>query len=240
MPKKKSTKRVSKSQSASVPDVGSDLNESTSDPLELLPDTEPVVERESKTLPIWLLVLIGAVMFWGDIYLINYGGGFDTRVYRPYRSLAEVSSIGPKSPEEIFAAKGKVAYGSYCSVCHQPNGEGQAGMFPPVAGSDWVNTEGPERLIRIVLNGLTGPITVNGSEYNSVMVAWKDNLSDKDIAAVLTYIRTNESWGNSAGAVTPEQVAEIRQATSNRSNTDYWTAEELLGIPLSSASEVAE
>jgi mono/diheme cytochrome c family protein len=87
--------------------------------------------------------------------------------------------------------------------------------------------EEPGRLIRIVLKGMQGPVTVKGQNYNNVMVPW-DLLSDQDIAAVITYVRQNQDWGNNASAVTPEQVAEVREKVKGRATP--FTAAELLQI----------
>lgn len=103
------------------------------------------------------------------------------------------------------AADGAALYAT-CSACHQANGAGIPGAFPPLAESEWVN--GPvENLIRIQLRGLMGPITVKGVTYNSVMPA-NAALSDEEIAAVLTHVRSN--FGNNASAVTAAQVAAHR------------------------------
>lgn len=112
-------------------------------------------------------------------------------------------------------------YGTVCVTCHQANGQGMEGAFPPLAGSEIVN--GPaERQIAIVLWGLTGPITVKGKKYNSIMSPW-NSLSDADIATTITYER--QSWGNTASAVTPAQVAAVRALTKNRKQS--WTWDEL-------------
>ena len=117
-----------------------------------------------------------------------------------------------------------------CAVCHGPEGRGLEGQFPPLAGSEWVLAPGPNRLIRIALNGLAGPIKVLGRDFNSAEPAWRDVLSDEEIAAVLTYVRTNGKWGNTAAPVFPAQVKAIREAT--RSRTGPWTAAELQAIPV--------
>ncbi|MCW5556251.1 MAG: cytochrome c [Verrucomicrobiae bacterium] len=88
--------------------------------------------------------------------------------------------------------------------------------------------EGAARKIRIVLNGLNGPITVNGTAFNSIMNPFKESLSDSDIAAVLTYVHS--AWGNKAGPVSADEVKAIRTETASRET--YWTAEELLQVPL--------
>ena len=90
---------------------------------------------------------------------------------------------------------------------------------PPLAGSDWAQAEGPNRIIRIVLNGLAGPIDVEGAHYGTgVMVPFKDNFNDQEIAAVLTYVR--QEWGNKAGPVKPEQVTAIRKESASK--PDSW------------------
>lgn len=99
---------------------------------------------------------------------------------------------------------GATVYSTNCSSCHQANGKGQPGVFPPLAGNPVVT--GPaDKVISIVKNGLSGKISVNGTTYNGQMPAWKGNLSNADIAHVITYIRS--SWGNKAAGVTEAQVA---------------------------------
>jgi len=101
---------------------------------------------------------------------------------------------------------------AHCITCHQADGLGlPAAQFPPIAKSEWVNGS-PERLIRITLHGLMGPIEVNGVKYPGQvpMTAFK-GLSDQELAGVLTYVRN--SFGNQATPITPAQVAKERDAT---------------------------
>lgn len=105
------------------------------------------------------------------------------------------------------AAAGQKVYTTNCSSCHQANGKGQTGVFPPLAGNTVV-TGDPTKVIGIVKNGLSGKITVNGVTYNGQMPAWKSQLSNNDIASVITYIRS--AWGNKASAVTSAQVASVK------------------------------
>lgn len=93
-----------------------------------------------------------------------------------------------------------------CSSCHQANGQGVSGTFPPLAHNSFV-TGNPKAVIVTVLNGKQGQITVNGVRYNGQMPAWKATLSDADIASVITYIRS--SWGNKADRVTVKQIQQI-------------------------------
>ena len=108
-------------------------------------------------------------------------------------------------------ALGKAKFDTTCAACHQVSGLGKEGVAPPLVGSEWVLAPGPNRIAHIVLNGLTGQMTVKGQPYNLTMVAWRDNFTDKEIAAILTYVRS--SWGNNASAVTPEQIKAARADT---------------------------
>jgi mono/diheme cytochrome c family protein len=112
-----------------------------------------------------------------------------------------------------------------CAVCHQATGLGLPGSFPPLAGSEWATAANPAVAIRVVLHGLQGSVTVKGQKFNSAMPAYGTNqpLSDAEVAAVLTYVRS--AWGNAASAVTPEQVAAERSATASR--TTMWAAGDL-------------
>lgn len=112
--------------------------------------------------------------------------------------------------ESGIAGAGEKLYSVYCGSCHQNNGLGASGRFPPLAKTDWV-TGDKTRLIRIVLNGLTGRIVVNGEPYDNLMPQHRF-LTDEEIARVLTFIRSG--FGNSASPVTPEEVAAVRQASS--------------------------
>lgn len=178
--------------------------------------------------PTWILVVFGLSIYWGQLYLDSNGGGFDPLVYNHGEQLADVEARVPKSEAGELLVRGKKVFGTYCVACHQPHGRGVAGQFPPLVDSEWVLAEGPNRIIRIVLNGLQGPISVKGDEYNNVMLPWRDQLSDEDIAAVLTFVRANAEWGHKASPVTPEQVKAIREATADRGSS--WTAAELLQV----------
>lgn len=107
------------------------------------------------------------------------------------------------SGENIFAAK--------CATCHQPGGTGNA-QYPPLAGNPAVTASDPSTIVGIIVNGKSGPLTVNGKTYNSTMPTWKGQLSNPDIAAVATYIRS--AWGNKASPVTEQMVASAGTSVS--------------------------
>jgi mono/diheme cytochrome c family protein len=120
------------------------------------------------------------------------------------------------------AEDGLQVYNSLCVACHGPDGKGLNGL-PPLVGSDW--PKGPAaRSIKIVLNGMTGPVEVAGKAYNIDMPPQGAVLSDEKIAAALTYVR--KTFANGAGAVTADEVKAVRAATAKR--TTPWTAAELL------------
>ena len=123
-------------------------------------------------------------------------------------AAAEAAAAG-KLTEELQIAAGKVLFQGTCSACHQPHGKGIPGVFPPLAGSDFLLAD-KERAIGIVLNGLTGPVKVNGQDYNSVM-APLSQLNDDEIAHILTFVMN--SMGNKGPRVLPEEVAKVRAAT---------------------------
>ena len=107
--------------------------------------------------------------------------------------------------KEIQMERGKRVYMQTCFVCHQPTGLGLPGVFPPLAKSDYLMAD-KERSIRIAMKGMTGPVTVNGTVYNSSMPEFP--LNDEQIADVLTYVRND--FGNEGEAVSISEVKRIR------------------------------
>ena len=114
------------------------------------------------------------------------------------------------NPEKNLFKLGHEVYHreAHCATCHQADGKGlPAANFPPIAKTKWA-TQNPDRLIKLALKGMTGPIKVLDKEYNGAMTPFEGLLNDKEMAAVLTYVRN--SFGNKASAVKPEQVEAIR------------------------------
>jgi len=187
-------------------------------------------EKEEPTegfppLPLALLALSSIVLFVCGTYLGVRSGGFSAFVYDPNYDPATAAQ-GSEAPAFDPIARGERLYSQQCANCHQTNGEGLPGVYPPLAGSSWVN-DSHVVPASILLNGLAGPIEVRGNQYNGVMPAFGGLLSDRDIGAVLTYIR--QAWGNQAPAISEEQVAEARSLYESRSGP--WSAEELLELP---------
>jgi len=120
-------------------------------------------------------------------------------------TAASASAAALKNPAS--ASDGATVYLTDCSSCHQTNGQGVSGAFPPLAGNAVV-TGNPLAVIAIVKNGLEGRVTVNGAAYSGIMPSWKGQISDDQIAAVISYIRS--SWTNHAGGVSVAQVESIK------------------------------
>lgn len=177
-------------------------------------------------MPLFLLGFISTMIFVVSIYFIHFRAGFDPLVYDERFDPATMGGGAAQVVAVDPMVAGKRFYNQVCATCHQANGMGVPGAFPPLVGSSWV-TEDDATLIHILVNGLQGPIEVAGVTYNGVMPAFGPgsgyNWNDERIAHVLTYIRA--SWGNTSEAISTERVTEIREATSR---TTPWTAEELL------------
>lgn len=174
-------------------------------------------------LPLGILGLMCSAVFFGSIYLAHYSIRFDPLVVNETASRLKPGAV--VAPTVTPAMLGKKVYTTVCAACHQVNGQGVPGAFPPLAGSEWAQGD-EERIIRIVLHGLNGPITVEGKEFNSAMASLGAVLKDDQIANVLTYVR--QEWGNKAPDVKAETVARVRAETGSR--TAPWTAPELLKI----------
>ncbi len=174
-------------------------------------------------LPLVLLGLMCCAVFFGSIYLAHYSLRFDPLVYSEHANRAKPGATAVVALSR--AQLGKRVFDTTCIACHQANGLGVPGQYPPLAGSEWVNGN-ESRIIRIVLHGLNGPLKVGDKEYNNVM-APLGSLKDDQIANVISYVRA--SFGNNAPEVTPEAVAKVRAETAGR-NT-FWTAAELEKIP---------
>ena len=188
---------------------------------------EPKAVRD--TVPVWLIILFFVLLWLAMVYFDQHGGWFNEHVYMPYTRLDNVEHWQPPKGGDDLYALGKQVYNKpTCVTCHQADGNGTPGQFPPLAGSGRVSEAEPGRLIRIVLNGRQAPITVSGKSFNGVMVPWKDQLSDKEVAAVLTYVRGNKDWGNKFPPVKPEQVAAVRAKVKDRNPA--FTPDELLKL----------
>lgn len=140
----------------------------------------------------------------------------------------EGSNVKLKGKELALFNQGKQIYSieGYCRTCHQPDGKGLPDSgFPPLANSQWV-TGSDERLIKLVMKGMLGPIEVNNKKYPGQvpMTPFGNLLKDEEIAAVLTYVRN--SFGNTGTAISPEKVKQVRKKIENKK--DFYSPEQLL------------
>lgn len=119
--------------------------------------------------------------------------------------FVDPTSAGFATPAQL--SNGARVYRTLCLACHLPDGKGMTAVVPPLAGADFLFDD-RERAIRIVLKGISGPITVNSVGYNGIMPPLEAVLSDRQIADVLTYVYN--SWGNEGAAFDPDFVATLR------------------------------
>lgn len=152
---------------------------------------EPDELRNPTPLPL-LLFAVGMVAWGVWYYFANTGypiAAGDRRTPPVAMSAADID--------------GGQVYAANCVACHQADGQGVAGVFPPLAGSRWV-LGSEERLVQIMLHGIAGPIEVQGVTYQGVMPAFA-RLSDVELAAVTTHVRS--SWGNDAAPIGEDAIA---------------------------------
>ena len=146
----------------------------------------------------------------GDENKLVYSGKQDDRIYQfeggTIQTIPQASTLQPPAAnKDERLARGKVTYSTICIACHQSEGQGIVQAFPPLAMSDYLNKD-PKKAISTVVHGMTGPVTVNGATYNSIMPQL--GLNDETIANVLTYVYSQ--WGNNGTEVKPDMVKEVR------------------------------
>ena len=193
------------------------------------------LQAQGAALPIWLIVLSALLTFWGAVYFDDHSGWFNTSVYKPFHSIAEVLEYQPQQIRHP-RSHGSIMYEAACAICHGSDGKGKSGQAPPLAGSEWVNAVGVNRLVRIPVLGLNGPIEVSGQTYSfpsggmtavAPQFMRTSTFTDGQLADVLTYIRS--AWGNSAPPVTEAEVKAIRDDIGSR--TTALTVDEAKSLP---------
>ena len=176
--------------------------------------------EENHPLPSYVLILVGAVLSFGLVYFQMYQDGANAGT-----KGSGAASVEQAPSEPTLAELGKSVYAN-CQPCHQASGLGIAGQFPTLVGSEWVSGS-EKRLIAILLKGLSGPVKVAGATYNGAMPGWEKTLSNKKIAAVLTYVRSN--WGNAYPEITEDKIATVKAEFAAKA--DAWNEADLLAIP---------
>ncbi len=180
---------------------------------------EQIPEEGNERGPWWMYVIIVLTLSFGFFYMGRYLGEISDR---PHVLFNEAAPTEAEEADLDLMAEGRRVYTRLCQSCHQQDGSGVVGAFPPLGGSAWV-MEQPERPVKIVLQGFQGEIVRDGVTYNSVMPGFGQLLSDDEVASVVTYLRN--SFGNEASEVSPEDVSGMREATSDR--TTAWTEADL-------------
>jgi nitrite reductase (NO-forming) len=165
---------------------------------------------------------LGMLKVTGPEDKIIYSGKQADKVYLPEGSASQsianptATAAAKTLTKDEQIAQGKNVFESNCLACHQANGEGIPNAFPPLAKSDFLNAD-HDRAIGILLHGRSGPITVNGKTFDSVMPAIA--LNNGQIANVLTYVLN--SFGNNGGQVTPSQVEKQRKNAAPAASSDH-------------------
>lgn len=173
---------------------------------------KPEPHEQNGGIPRYLQLMVVLLVCWGFSYIL----------FSPYQRQLD---FAPRAAAAEAGVDGELLYNNNCASCHQATGMGIPGVFPPLARSEWVI--GDERLpVQILLRGLSGEISVAGVTYNGMMPSFGHSLSDAEIAAVASYIRS--AWSNDAGTVDVQTVTTEREAQSAR--TLPWTGGELQSL----------
>jgi cbb3-type cytochrome c oxidase subunit III len=172
----------------------------------------PDPEEAGNPIPRWVLGLALFLALGCAYYILRVNAATATG-YGDQRTVSDLRQQPKPAGGGAAAADGATIFAGRCAACHQATGAGLPGVFPPLAGSNWVNGR-DTTVIQIVLHGIQGSLTVNGVKYNGAMPTFGAQLSDAEIAAVLTHVRSH--WGNTAGAVGGQEVTAQRAATAQR------------------------
>jgi len=169
---------------------------------------EPERAETPAPVPTWAWVLFILVVTWAIYYFIEEFNPTKEFVDTPTYATWGLTDDQPSTSDFSGANLGAELYRTSCASCHQENGQGITGVFPPLAGDPVVNSDDATRHIEVVLYGTQGS-TISGVDYITPMPAWSELLSDEEVAAVINHERT--SWGNNTSTITPSEVATIRK-----------------------------
>ena len=182
----------------------------------------PDPHEQGRPVPKLVLLTVAAVFAWAIYYILTTQGDDDPAL-GDRRTMSTLMAKPTGAAGAAGAVDGAQIYGAQCVACHQASGGGLPGVFPPLAGSEWVT--GKDALAAaILLHGVTGKLTVKGAAYNGQMPAFKDKLNDTELAAVLSHIRSQ--FGNSAAKVGADAVKAVREEGKERKNP--WNGDEEL------------
>ena len=181
----------------------------------------PDPHEQNRPVPKLLLLVITGIVAWAIGYIV-LNQGDDKPELGDRRTVATLA--GQPAGAGGGAVDGAQVYAANCVACHQATGAGLPGVFPPLAGSEWV-LAADKVPVNIVLHGITGKLTVKATPYSGQMPAFKDKLSDAELAAVLSHVRAN--FGNAAGKIGADIVKAEREAGKERK--DPWNGDDELG-----------
>jgi len=175
--------------------------------------------------PLIFVFVFGCLIFVCSIQLAHSTNKF--QLHPP----VEVVELTPEEKEtlrlERKLSSGEKIFAARCASCHQANGQGIEGQFPPLAGSEWVSAD-PGVISNIILKGLKGEIVVNGVTYgtSAAVNMAAVPISDREISNVVTYVR--QAWGNSSSEVSEGEVAKFRADSAEQQ--DQWTGDQLKAL----------
>ena len=168
---------------------------------------EPQRAETPAPIPTWAWVLFLLIAVWGMWYVATELRTYQEQMVATAPAASQASGAPGTPSQPSWAVLGEQVYGNKCAACHQLTGQGLPGVFPPLKGSAVVTATDPTEHIRAVLRGLSGK-SIGGVTYPSPMPAFADQLTNEEVAAVLSHERT--SWGNQAPPVKPEDVVARR------------------------------
>lgn len=193
------------------------------EPLHTAQQREHCEPSESlRPVPLVVVIVTLAAVLFGAAYIL-LSDPFGSPELGDQRTLADLRPAVVKPGQ---GADGKQIFSANCVACHQANGQGLPGVFPPLDGSEWVN--GDERIVaNVVLHGINGEISVQGKTYKGAMPAF-GHLSDAELAAVVSYVRS--TWSNKAAPLKAELFAQ--QRTAHPRTTPFTSEAELKALAL--------
>jgi mono/diheme cytochrome c family protein len=170
-----------------------------------------------RLLPIAILFTLSGLILFSGTYLNRYTGHYSPLIFNENAKPASGEAAAPKVDPLVLGEK---EFQAVCITCHQSTGQGMPGIYPPLAGSEWVNGSA-DRVIRIVVYGLKGGINVEGHDFTAAAMPVFGQVSDsaynwndEKVAAVLTYVR--QAWTNKSGPISTDDVAAVRKAVGDR------------------------
>lgn len=179
----------------------------------------PDPHEKNRPVPKLVLAVVSLVLLWAIGYIVTTQRN-DAPELGDNRTLATLEGK-PAGAGGSTVADGAQLYSANCVACHQASGAGLPGVFPPLAGSEWV-LAADKVPVNILLHGISGKLTVRDTAYNGQMPAFKDKLNDAEIAAVLNHVRAN--FGNGAPKIEAAAVKAEREASKERK--DPWNGDE--------------